>query len=297
MTGDIIFLLDKIASKIVKKTGILSFFPHADRKQVVQRYVERHFKKLALDISNLSDASVESNSYTNNTIWVFWAQGKDVMPPIVKSCVRQIDNMKGDYRLIVLDKDTYKDYVNIPEVILRKLDEGKITQTHFSDILRSALLQKYGGWWMDATIYPVKPIEQKKSLYSIKLNYMPKYISGAQWSSFLWYMPAGHKMARFLSAAWLKYWEENDGLVEYFLTDHLIKLFYDTDADFRKEIDSLPIENKWLYFMQRVESDEKFDVGKWQTICEDTRFFKCNWRGDVSNNAFTTYKKIFCYEQ
>lgn len=283
------YLADAFFSRLMRKVCKAKCY---SRMQVVQRYVDRNFKTLALEYN--SAEKVETTSHTNNTIWVFWAQGFEQMPPLVRRCVEQIDRMRGEYQLVILDKETYKDYVDIPEVVLRKLEEGKLTLTHFSDILRFALLEKYGGWWMDATIYPLHKIEQRDTLYSIKTAFQPQYISGCKWSSFLWYMPTGHPMAAFLSAAWKKYWEENDKLVEYFLTDHLVKLFYDANEAFRQEIDALPMENKFLYFMQSEESNQPFDQAKWKVIEENTKFFKCNWRGEIGEK--NSYKDFVLNE-
>lgn len=289
--NDIRYIVDAVLSKVGRCFYHNNFF---SRNQVIQRYVVRNFKVLALGYDK--ESKVISTPHTNNTIWVFWAQGYDQMPPLVKNCVGQIDKMKGDYQLVVLDKNSFKEYVDIPEIILRKLLERKLTLTHFSDILRFALLEKYGGWWMDATIYPLHKIEKRSSLYSIKTLFQPQYISECKWSSFLWYLPAGHPMASFLSESWKKYWEENDILIEYFLIDHLVKLFYDTNEVFHREIDALPMENKYLYFMQSHESNLTFDAEKWKEIEENTKFFKCNWREGIRVNqqGVLTFKtKIF----
>lgn len=294
MINRIIFDIDKALCKIIRKTGLLSVFPFADRKLTVQRFVVRSFKRLAIDISSSSIDQPKQTAFTNNTIWVFWAQGIDNAPPVVHTCLHQIERMKGPHQVLVLDKDSYKEYVDIPDIVLRELENGKITLTHFSDILRFALLYKYGGWWMDATIYPTTPLDRMTSLYSIKTERSKHYISECMWSSFLWYMPAGHKMAKFLSLAWKEYWGNNNNLVEYFLIDHLIKLFYDTDAEFRNEIDKLPEENKWLYFMQSKDADKEFDEALWKNICQETRFFKCNWRTDVSYpSTVNSFIKVF----
>lgn len=46
----------------------------------------------------------------------------------------------------------YKDYVNMPDYIIRKQQSGEIDLTHFSDILRMMLLAQHGGIWMDSTL-------------------------------------------------------------------------------------------------------------------------------------------------
>ena len=270
-------LREFIAIKVPNR--VLRHLPF-NRIGAIQSYVERQFGALAREYAE-SVKPAEVTPHTNNTIWVFWAQGRDRMPEIVKRCVRQIERMKGEYQMVILTQENFSNYVDIPDHILRKLRGGKITLTHFSDILRFALLKKYGGWWMDATIYPLHQIEQRTSLYSIKTVFEPQYISECKWSSFLWYLPAGHPMACFLSDAWKVYWEENDKLIEYLLTDHLIKLFYDTNKLFHREIDALPMENENLYFMQSEEALQPFNDMRWREICQNTKFFKCAWKTKV----------------
>ena len=53
-------------------------------------------------------------------------------------------------------------YVDIPDYILQKYRAGKMTRTHFSDILRLHLLSRYGGVWIDSTI--------------LMTEHLPKYI-------------------------------------------------------------------------------------------------------------------------
>ena len=71
---------------------------------------------------------------------------------IVQRCVDSIRQYSGDYKVVEITEDNYIKYVNMPEYIIRKYEAGIITRTHFSDLLRFALLTEYGGIWMDATI-------------------------------------------------------------------------------------------------------------------------------------------------
>ena len=51
-----------------------------------------------------------------------------------------------------ITEKNYKDYVNMPDYIIRKQQSGEIDLTHFSDILRMMLLARHGGIWMDSTL-------------------------------------------------------------------------------------------------------------------------------------------------
>ena len=96
------------------------------------------------------DIKIGSNS---RKIWCFWWQGVQNAPNIVKNCVNSIEKYSGDYELVVLTKDNYDKYLDIPSDIINKVEDGKISLTSFSDIIRLGLLSKYGGVWVDATMF------------------------------------------------------------------------------------------------------------------------------------------------
>ncbi|PWD85340.1 capsular polysaccharide synthesis protein [Ignatzschineria cameli] len=85
-------------------------------------------------------------------IWQYWGQGIRNAPQIVEKCYKSIDKYRGDYLIIRLDDDSLKEYINIPDFILKKYQEQIIPQALFSDIIRLALLHAYGGIWIDSTM-------------------------------------------------------------------------------------------------------------------------------------------------
>ena len=82
-------------------------------------------------------------------VFVFWAQGIESAPPIVKRNIERLRNVFGQ-RLHVLDENTMKYYVETPKI-------DKISRwCHKADMLRLELLMRYGGTWIDSSIF-VKP--------------------------------------------------------------------------------------------------------------------------------------------
>ena len=80
----------------------------------------------------------------------YWDQGMDTAPPLVKRCIETHRKYLGE-KYILLDNSTISDWVDIPIEIKQK--RSQMSTTHFSDILRLLLLEKYGGTWIDATVY------------------------------------------------------------------------------------------------------------------------------------------------
>lgn len=104
--------------------------------------------------NELSITKITKKQNLNNSkiIWQYWGQGFNSLPDIVKICFASVDKYRGDYEVIRLSDDTISDYIEFPEEVLRKLREKVFTRTAFSDLLRLALLNAYGGVWLDATV-------------------------------------------------------------------------------------------------------------------------------------------------
>ena len=96
-------------------------------------------------------------------IWQFWGQGWDYekLPSVVKICHSSIDKYTKGYTVIRLDIDNIKEYLDIPEYVLEKLNNKQMGYAHFSDILRLALLSNYGGVWLDATVLLTDYLSEK----------------------------------------------------------------------------------------------------------------------------------------
>ena len=78
-------------------------------------------------------------------IWQCWLQGREAAPPLVKNCLDSVA----------------RDYVELPDFILRKRQAGIIGNAHFADVLRIYLLAKHGGYWIDATCLLTEPIPEE----------------------------------------------------------------------------------------------------------------------------------------
>lgn len=87
-------------------------------------------------------------------IWQYWDQGfNEELPKVVKLCFDSVEKHKGNYEVIRLDKESLCDYIDIPNFLLQKRSDQKIKIAFFTDIIRLALLDLYGGVWLDATIF------------------------------------------------------------------------------------------------------------------------------------------------
>ena len=246
----------------------------------------------------LSTGNCELNPIMPDSIvWVFWWQGEKQMPPIVKVCYESIKR-NTSHPVVLIDKDNFGDYVEVPDYILQKVENGQITLTHFSDILRACLLSKYGGLWADATIYLTENIDSQidgKNFYTCKQQSKQnrKFVSLGQWTGF--FMAGGKNNPLFVNLRnlFFEYWKEHMGLVEYFLIDYCIRLICDNIPEVAQMIDEVESNNPNLY----VLADNLFKTynqNDFEKLKENTSVFKLTWKFDQkkTNKQNTFYKKI-----
>lgn len=278
--------IDYLMSSLCRKLRILPKFSAIHMADY--RYVKRRYKVLAS-----KNYIFPSPDKKPNTIWVMWWQGRNAEKPnVVEACINSIKHNKGDFNLVVVDKDNYTEYIDIHKTILNKFNNGNIGIAAFSDYIRFSLLEKYGGWYMDATIFTTRTIiEPKNNFYSIKFDGCQDHISKAKWSAFLWYLPARHPLATFVREVFEDYWSKHNDIINYFLIDCVVRTFYELSETFHNQIDSLNYDNPSLFFFQEAKSREKYNKETWGSISANNIFFKCN-RKHICNDSECYFGKI-----
>lgn len=230
-------------------------------------------------------------------IWVFWYQGFENAPEIVKACLKSLKQCAGKHPVIELSKDNYHNYIQIPDHIEEKRMNGDITLAHFSDILRVSLLKEYGGCWTDATIFFNEWMQDDLSTlqwYSIKEKpeYMdPRYVSEYRWTTYFFCCSKNNVIAKYMQEMYFLYWKEHQKVIDYFLMDYLFALGYQCLPELRKQIDNAPFNNPDVNWLNAHLKDHYNNV-EWENVTRKTTVFKLNWRADVSSDQDTYYSKI-----
>ena len=243
----------------------------------------------------------ESNPHeSSGIIWSVWWQGEENAPETVKKCFASVRKHCGGHELKVITKDNFRDYIDVPEYILKKVDDGIITLTHFSDILRMGLLYKHGGLWLDATILVTETIPEEifnAEYFSVKAVDDPYslYASQRKWTGFLQAARKEGKLCGFSYEIMLEYWKTNESLFNYYFIDYTIALAYEEFLDVKKLIDALPLNNPAVENLQPL-LNAPFDEKKFEELRSSTMFFKLTWKHKFEKNISgvpTFYGKIF----
>lgn len=241
----------------------------------IQKYLHENYSRCLLASSNYGANPID----LQGNIWVLWWQGEDEAPSIIKSCIDSIRKNSNFHNVVVLNKFNFRDYANLPTFILDKFNKGKISIQQLSDIIRLYLLSHYGGMWLDASIYLIKPLDSsifKSKIYTAQTN-------GSKWCGF--YL-GGSKHTPLFSLAYnmiCAYWRKEDSLLDYFLIDHIIQYIYNHHDDTKKLIDGLPSLNNDILFFS-YNANKPFNETKYNSLMSKNTAFKLTWKKQLNKN-------------
>ena len=259
----------------------------------VKNYLKKKYRGFINEFKEESINKTDEKT-SQKYVWIFWWQDIKDAPEIVKKCFDKINKYSLNVKLIT--KNNYKEYVSIPENIINKLENGTITLTHFSDILRFNLLADYGGLWLDATIY-IANVEKinailKKDFYTIKLrSCQRRFVSQGLWTG---YCMGGNKnniLFLFMKDFFNKYWNNNSILIDYFLIDYMISIGYDEIDGIKNQINKNEFNNEGVNLLMD-NINNIFDEKKYEEIIENNPIQKLSYKRKIDENDNTFYNHI-----
>ena len=128
--------------KVRKIIIFYSFFRNKKFKYVIILLSIIYFLEIINSLSSQKDIKVN-----NHYIFTFW-EPHNSLPGIIKLCIRTWKKfLPKDYIIIILDYHNLKNYLSLK--IINKILCKKMTLPIQADAIRVAILQKYGGFWMD----------------------------------------------------------------------------------------------------------------------------------------------------
>ena len=260
---------------------------------IITRYLDKNY-------SNILQENTHNTPLNKNyKVWVFWWQGELNAPELVQSCINSIRTNFQNNEVIVLDKNNYSDYIDIPDYIMDKVKKKIITITHLSDIVRSICLSKYGGIWLDATLYFVSPIDnliQNQKFYTVRQSPTNKthlYVSQSRWTGFCMAGCKNNALFVNLKNVLFEYWKKHNQLINYFLIDYIINLQYIKCDSINKMINEVPLNNVNIQKLY-PELFNPYSEEKFKQLCKNTNVFKLSYKFNLAktNTKSTFYQKI-----
>ena len=251
------------------------------RHEITLRYIENKYLKFFKEY-NFNPKLIEKDIRYQGKIWICWWQGLEDAPEIVKSCVNSIKKNTELHEVIVITEENYHEFVDFPTWLEDKKKNGVISKTHYSDLLRLEILSRYGGLWLDSTFYcSSKCIDEifEKEVWSIK---RPDYLHcSIAYGHFANYSLASNweyrKIYAIVRDFLLFYWQENDSIIDYLLTDYLIVLASKYNVEVKQKLEQIEPNNPRCDDLFKVLGCP-YDEVEWKELCENTGLFKLSWK-------------------
>ena len=281
----------KEEDSIVKNPDVFKNF--LDKTDLVYRYVQILVQDLinARRADNFASTIITEKECDDDfdgkiPVWICWWQGIDDLPEIVRACIasikRNLPASKTSLRIITLENCGR--YVTFTDDIVSKFNEGKISFTHLADTLRVELLYRYGGLWIDATYFVSKPIPESffdQDFYTVAFD-KPLFgpdISGAHWSTSLWYVKPASKLMQFVTEEMWLYWEKEqlEEIIDYFVMDYEFAIPYREFPEIRAMIDACPKSSPAVYDLQ-LRLNQRCCQRELDMFVNDSTFYKINRR-------------------
>ena len=268
---------------------------------------ENNARKICEKRHNATREFLEKEFYEFNTcnqknskiIWTLWMQGYENAPELVKSTIDSIRKFAelNNFQFILLEENTIEKYIVFPKLIKEKMDLGVIDYTKISDILRVSLLAKYGGTWVDATIYMKEEFDSSlllQNYYTIKTGGIEDYspnISNNRWKGF--FLSGNSSLFSFTRDFFFEYYSRYDIAVDYLLIDYIFDMAYKYDEKIKNQMLELEKSNPNLFWLESHLGD-KFDQKVWDNITETTKVFKTTYKlsGEIKSNKNNFYSKL-----
>ena len=232
----------------------------------------------------------EFNKYSrdkSNTVWVCWLQGVDNAPPLIKSCIASMQYHIKDREFIFIDKDNFSTYCEIPEFITEKWKSGIITNTHFSDILRLALLIQNGGLWLDATVYMTGAIPDyitEEDFFVYRDGFFNCDV--INFGSWVIYSKPNNLLLNETLNLLYKYWKKYDYMKHYFLLHLMFRLVTDC---YENEWNSIPYFSQMDQHIFSFEFLDEYSEKRWKQLKALTPIHKLTTKADFENESKESY--------
>lgn len=266
-----LFLLGKSRTAL----EILRLSTHLKAKQKLEKRYTKALKEFDREYTD----SVEHVS--SNKVWICWFQGIETAPELVKHCVESIQKNLSSREVVIITSENMQEYVQFPDYIIDKWKSGQITHTHMTDLLRLELLIRYGGTWMDATVYCSEKEENIPAyFFDSDLFFFQSLKPGRDGHSHInssWYITAKSNNKYLMACRHLcyAYWKKHNSMIDYFLLHDFMAICLEHYPDVWKQI--VPRDNATPHILL-LRLFEQYNEEMWNSIKEQTQFHKLSYK-------------------
>lgn len=258
--------------------------------------LERKYRGTLEAFDRAYDQSLPHES--SNKVWVCWFQGIENAPFLVQKCYDSVKKNLTDREIVLITSDNMEQYVQFPDYIIEKWKAGIITHTHLTDLLRLELLIRYGGMWLDATVFCT---EEEKNIppyfFNSDLFFYQNLKPGRDGDAFYissWLMSAKTNNMILMATRELcyEYWKTNNSMDDYFLLHAFFSIVLDYYPEEWNAV--IPRDNATPHILL-LRLFDAYNEDLWNDIKNQTPFHKMTYKfvKEETNKKGTFYKVLF----
>lgn len=208
-------------------------------------------------------------------IYTFWDKPIDAAPPLVQACVAQLRAVYPHAQ--VLDGVSARELVEIPARIAGVLEPSR--PAHFTDYVRTRILEEHGGVWVDATTWVHRNLDAELPKYLRGGTVFPRWTKGQIANWFI----ASHPRTPLISLQRLAleaWWEANDDLPDYFLYHRIFEVLRALVPEFRGQWGAAPGLSSVAAHLLQVEMMQPWHPGYLRAMLDAAPLQKLSYKYD-----------------
>lgn len=243
--------------------------------------LEKKYKRCLAAFDNQYDTLLPHE--TSNKVWICWLQGIENAPALVQKCYESVKENLTDRKIILISFDNLDQYVQFPDYIMEKWRKSIITHTHLTDLIRLELLIRYGGMWLDSTVFCGEKRENIPDYFFdsdlfFYQNLKPGRDGDAYYiSSWLMTARTNNRVLMATRALCYEYWKNNNSMDDYFLLHAFVSIVLDYYPDDWSNV--IPYCNASPHILL-LRLFDMYDENLWKAIKAQTPFHKLTYKID-----------------
>ena len=272
--------METVCSLIGDKTNERKW---AERKHLwISRYIRESIPETLKKYQGCTSPDNLFDPQSEVKVWSMWWQGEENAGELFRMCIASA-RKHIPYPVVVLDKVNYAKYIDLPEYVIQKHNEGKVRIQHMCDLMFASILAQQGGFFTGATVYWTQDAEEdllRAPFFTPRaVDWDTTAVSKFRWTG---YLMAGNKefpLFQFARDALLEYWKNRDAAVDYLLLDYIFDIAYSDIPCVKVLIDSLPEKNNMLRNELIGHLSDPYDEELFRRYTfGDTKFYKLSWK-------------------
>lgn len=258
----------------------------------VYRYLDKYLNEKIFEITEIPYLKPVKQ---NKTVWVFWMQGMENAPSLVRTCYDSVcRNIPQGYDVVLLSENNLKEYISLPQFIWDKYERGCISTTHLSDIIRIELLCTYGGCWVDATVFCSGPVPEymvSGEMFLFKDTIMEKLV--IKMSNWWLYAEKTNRLMHAMRNMLYAFWEQEEDVQNYYLFHIMMSRIVDADAECGRIFYEIPYVDNSTPHILFGRLGREFQKRDWEILRNNTPVHKLSYKWRFLRGDIDSYYQAF----